>query len=145
MQFAHVAMVEIAPGVSVPGAALRLSFVRSDGPGGQNVNKRSTKAQLRVSIGDLPLDDEAKSRLRTIARSLRTAGDELIIADGRRRSQRQNAEACMERLARLIETARRAPTMRRATRPGKGAVMRRLEGKSKRGDTKKLRRPPPDA
>lgn len=136
------AVVRVAPGIEVLESALRFTYVRSDGPGGQNVNKRSTRAQLRVSIGDLPLDEPARERLRRIAGSLRTTGDELLLSDGRRRSQRQNAEACLERLGRLLEMASRPPTLRRATNPSKSSVRRRLDTKTRRGETKRRRQSP---
>jgi len=138
------AVVNLAPGVDVPASAIKLTFVRSDGPGGQNVNKRSTRAQLRVAIEQLPLDPKARERLRRIAGSLRTTGDELLISDGRRRSQQQNAQACFDRLARLIESARRAPTLRRATKPTRSSVRKRLDAKTQRGAIKRQRRDPED-
>lgn len=132
----------LAPGVIVPEEALRFQFVSSSGPGGQNVNKRATKAELRVHIDALGLDDDARQRLERLAGSRAIASGELIIVGERYRSQRRNRQDCLERLRQLVVRALERPKKRRPTRPTRGSVRRRLDEKSRRGEIKRLRRPP---
>ena len=131
-------------GVAVRWDVLRLTYSRSSGPGGQNVNKRATKATLRVSVGDLPIPNDAKDRLRARAGQLLTDGDELVISNGRRRTQERNKSACLERLGELIAQARVRPKTRKKTKPSRGAVERRLKEKKTRSDSKKRRNWKPD-
>ena len=141
--------VEIAPGVAVPAAALRFSFARSSGPGGQNVNKLATKAELRVSLADLPLPDRARRRLATLAGS-RLVGDdaaqpeagEVLIVSQSERSQARNRAECLEKLRDLLVRAMAEPKVRRKTRPSRGSVERRLEAKKSRGEIKRRRQGP---
>lgn len=139
--------VEIAPGVSVPGGVLRFTFVRSSGPGGQNVNKRSTKAELRVALADLPISHAAAARLVRLAgpAGARVTDDgEVLLTSDEMRSQRQNRDACLDRLRLLITRALVAPKPRRPTKPTKGSQRRRVESKRQRGETKQRRRKPSD-
>ncbi len=136
----EVAGVEIAPGVRVPPTALRFSYVSSSGPGGQNVNKRATKAVLRVSLGDLPLGERARDRLARLAKGWLAGEDgELVIQADEHRSQRRNRDACLERLRELIVRAMARPKPRIATRPGRGAIERRLRAKRERAEKKRRR------
>jgi len=132
----------LAPGVRVRDEAIEIVFVRSSGPGGQNVNKRATKAQLRVSLDAIPLEDRAMKRLRRLAKSAITTKDELIIEREDTRSQSRNRRACMDRLKELIARAVIEPKKRRETKPTKGSIRRRLDAKSRRSQTKRMRRPP---
>jgi len=149
--------VEIAPGLRVPDGVLRFSFARASGPGGQNVNKVSTKAELRVAVESLPLSGRARSRLRRLAGSRIvgaatitevtpeghtrevTRGGEIFIASGEHRSQSQNKSECMDRLRELLIEALAEPKRRRATRPTRGSVERRITEKKSRAQTKKRR------
>jgi ribosome-associated protein len=145
--------VPIAPGVRVHESVLRFSFARSSGPGGQNVNKLETKAELRVSIDDLPIPGRARGRLRTIAGDRITGAETFLDPDGRsrlrggelaltsqeHRSQSQNKTACMDKLRELLVAAMAEPKVRRKTRPSRGSIERRLEGKRRRGDIKRTR------
>ena len=132
--------LELAPGVIVPPPVVRFSFVSSGGPGGQNVNKRATKAELRLRLADLPLPSDALDRLAALAgRRLSDAG-ELVIAADEFRSQAQNRAACLERLRDLIVRAQVRPKRRRATRPTQGSRERRLAGKKARSEVKRARR-----
>ncbi|HZW09175.1 MAG TPA: alternative ribosome rescue aminoacyl-tRNA hydrolase ArfB [Phycisphaerales bacterium] len=138
--------VEIAPGVRLPPAALRFSYASSSGPGGQNVNKRATKAVLRVALDDLPVDARVRARLERFAKGW-LAGDsddgaapELVIHADEHRSQRRNREACLERLRELLVRAMARPKPRVATRPGRGAVERRLRAKREQAEKKGRRR-----
>ncbi len=131
--------IELAPGIRVPEAALSFTFVSSGGPGGQNVNKRATKAELRIPLHAIPLHGAAKDRLVEFSgRRLSDAGELVITAD-EHRSQGQNRSACLERLRELLIHAMAVPKRRRKTRPSKGSVERRIEGKKRRADTKRRR------
>lgn len=124
----------------IPDRDLTLSFVRSSGPGGQNVNKVATAVQLRFALADCAaLSEPVKSRLRKLAgRRLTEDGAILIIARSHR-SQDQNRREAFERLAGLIERALIVPRARRATRPTRASRERRLESKSQRQRTKQRR------
>ncbi len=130
-------------GVDVAPSALRFSFVASSGPGGQNVNKRRTRAELRVWVKDLRLDPAAAERLRAMSgpmgAGLVTEEGELIIECDEHRSQGRNKDEAVERLERLIRAAVARPKVRKPTKPSKGAKRRRLEDKKQRGAIKKRR------
>jgi ribosome-associated protein len=132
--------VHLAPGVWAPSRALRYSFVQSSGPGGQNVNKRSTKAVLRVALADLGLRDEVAERLRSGAGHRLTQEDELVLSSDEHRSQRRNREACLDLLRALLVEASRRPKKRKPTKPSRGAVQRRIDEKKQRSETKARRR-----
>lgn len=137
--------IELAPGVRVPPSALAFSFARSSGPGGQNVNKLETKAQLRVPL--LVIEERigppALARLLVLAGpSHVSANGELMITSEETRSQRMNKDACLKRLRTLLVSALRVPQARRATRPTRGSRERRLASKSRRATTKRGRSSP---
>lgn len=132
--------VEVAPRLTVPGSVLRFAFARSSGPGGQNVNKRSTKAELRVRLTDLPLAPAIAERLAHGARGQLTTDGEIVIAADEHRSQGQNRDECLARLRRLIVAAQHIPKARRKTRPTRGSVERRIAEKKSRSRIKKDRR-----
>lgn len=134
--------VQIAGRVVVAKSALRFTFVPSPGPGGQNVNKRATKAQLRVSVAELNLPAGAAKRLEDLAGPSRMAGDELVITSDEHRSQKRNRDACLDRLRELVARALVRPKTRKPTKPSRGAVQRRIDEKKQRGETKRRRRPP---
>jgi ribosome-associated protein len=132
--------LEIAPGVRVAAEAVRFSFVSSGGPGGQNVNKRATKAEMRVFLADLPLHPEALERLVALAGQRVTEAGELVITADEHRSQGRNRAECLARLRELIVRAKVRPRKRKATRPGRGAVERRLMAKREMAEKKSRRR-----
>ena len=134
--------VEIAPNRFIAAEALRLSYIQSSGPGGQNVNKRATKCRLRVFLADLPLSDAQRRRFRTSAGGRVTDADELILESDEHRTQAQNRRACMDRLRELVLRSLVPPKKRIATTPTRGSRERRLGAKKQRGETKKRRRPP---
>lgn len=134
--------VTLAKNVYVPHDALRFTFVASRGPGGQNVNKRATCAQLRVRILDIPISSDARSRLRRLAGARFIAGGEILLTADEFRSQIRNRQACIDRLSELVTAAIRKPKARKPTKPSRSAVRRRLEEKKQRGETKRRRRPP---
>jgi len=125
--------------------AIGISFVRSSGPGGQNVNKRSTKAQLRINIDEIPLNDRARARLLRLGRGAINTKNELVLNADDTRSQSRNRKACMDRLREIIMRAMIEPKARRATKPTRGSVRRRLEEKKQRSQTKQRRRPPDES
>jgi ribosome-associated protein len=135
--------IELAPGVSVAADALRLQYARSSGPGGQNVNKVSSKAELWVAVEALVgLSDRARARLREQAGSRLTKADEIHLASDESRSQESNRQIVLDRLREMIVRARHEPKVRRKTKPSRAARQRRLEGKKRRSETKALRRKP---
>jgi ribosome-associated protein len=134
--------MEIKPGLSIPENELTFSFFRSSGPGGQNVNKVATAAQLRFDIHNSPsLPAEMKERLAILAGSRMTQDGMLVIEAKRYRTQEQNRADALLRLAVLIEKASHRPRVRHATQPSLTARIKRVETKKKRGAVKKLRQP----
>lgn len=135
--------LSVTPGVEIPDSDVALSFVRSSGPGGQNVNKVASAVQLRFDLQrSTALAPEVKARLRALSgRRLTSEGAILIIARNHRtqESNRREAEA---RLTDLIKCALVAPKPRKATKPTRAARERRLEQKTQRRRTKRLRGKP---
>ena len=133
-------MLEIAPGFALPEEELVERFVRSSGPGGQNVNKVATAVELRFDIAGSPSLPEAV-RARLLARRDRrlTAEGVLVISAQRFRTQERNREDARERLAAFVEAGRHAPKPRVATRPSRAAKQRRLEAKRERSTIKQGR------
>ncbi|MGQ0629371.1 MAG: alternative ribosome rescue aminoacyl-tRNA hydrolase ArfB [Phycisphaerales bacterium] len=132
--------VAVAPGVRVDSAALRFAFSRSSGPGGQNVNKRSTKAELRVRPWALPLSESVLRRLLEGVQGFMTDDGDLLIVCDEHRSQGQNKDGCLERLRAMIVRAQAVPKRRIKTRPTRGSKERRIADKKARGETKRDRR-----
>lgn len=135
--------IELAPGVFVAAGDARFTFSRSSGPGGQAVNKLSTRARLRVPVEAIRgLSAAARDRLRKLAGRRLTGEDVLVLVASGTRSQLDNRRACIERLRRLVTAARTAPKKRKRTKPSKAARERRLEGKRRVGKKKEARRKP---
>jgi ribosome-associated protein len=133
--------IELAPGVTIPESAIRLQYSRSSGPGGQNVNKVNTRAQLWAPIAAISgLSESAIERLRGIAPSRITAEDEILIEAEVERTQEGNRQAVFDRLRDLIEQARKEPKRRRRTKPSRAAKERRVKAKRQRGEVKSKRR-----
>jgi len=136
--------VELAPGVRAPEDVLRFRAMRSSGPGGQNVNKVSTKIELRIELTGIPISASAKARLRRAASHLVTGDDELVISCDEHRSQRRNRQTCLDRLRELLVACMTPPKPRKKTKPTAGSKKRRLATKRKRGEVKRSRRAPED-
>jgi ribosome-associated protein len=132
---------DLAPGVRAVAGALRFSFARGSGPGGQNVNKVSTRAELRIAVNDIiGMHPEAVDRLRQFAGKRLNREDEIVIHAGEHRSQRDNREACLVRLRELIAKAIVIPRIRRKTKPSRGSKERRLQSKRVTGEKKAQRK-----
>jgi ribosome-associated protein len=132
--------VEINGSLSVPDRDLTWSFIRASGPGGQNVNKVATAVQLRFDLaGTDSLDPAVKERLRSLAGRRLTGDGALIIVARNQRTQEGNRREALERLVELVRRALVAPKARRPTRPTRASRERRLETKTQRRTTKRLR------
>jgi ribosome-associated protein len=128
---------------AIPEGEYTLTYVRSPGPGGQNVNKVSSACELRFGVGATTLLDEAgRQRLRVMAGRRLTLLDEIVLEAHRHRSREANRRDAITRLEELIIAARHVPKARKATRPSRVARARRLEGKRLRKDRKRLRAKP---
>ena len=133
--------MEVAPGVYVPASAWRVQFARSGGPGGQNVNKLNTKAELWVHVESLTgITAGARQRLRRAAGRRLTLADEIHLVSETERGQEGNRAAVFQRLREMIIQARVEPKVRRKTKPSRAAKARRLEGKKRRSAIKENRR-----
>ena len=127
----------------IPEGEYTLAYVRSPGPGGQNVNKVASACELRFTVAATSLLDEGgKQRLRGLAGRRLTQTDEIVLEAHRHRSQEANRRDAITRLEDLIIAARHVPKPRRKTKPGHAAKARRLEGKRQRKDVKRLRARP---
>jgi len=132
--------IRLAPGVELPPSAVRFTATRSSGPGGQNVNKRSTKVELRTHIEAIPISEAARKRLAVLLGERLTDDGEIVITSDEHRSQRQNRDGAIDRLSELVRVSMVTPKRRVKTKPSKGAQQRRLTEKKHRGETKKRRR-----
>lgn len=128
----------------MPRRVLRFAFSRGSGPGGQNVNKVSSRVQLRVALKAIAevIGEEATQRLRQQQATRINEADELIIVAEDTRSQLTNRRRCVARLGAMMVQARKRPRVRKATRPSKAMHERRLESKTKRSRIKRMRRKP---
>ncbi len=124
----------------IPSRELRATFVRSSGPGGQNVNKLSTKVELRFAFdASENLSPSQKQRLMRRHPSHVNRAGELIITCDETRSQATNLELARQRLRAMVLEIRRAPRTRRPTRPSRSSIARRLDDKRRRSVIKKQR------
>jgi ribosome-associated protein len=133
--------IELAPGVRVPESALTVQFARSGGPGGQNVNKLNTKAEIWLAMDAVRgrITQRAFDRLVKLAGKRLTLDGQIHLASEAHRSQEQNRQEAMERLRELLVSAMVEPKVRRKTKPSRRAKERRLEGKRRRSIVKARR------
>jgi ribosome-associated protein len=133
-------MIRVNDHISIDEGEIEESFIRSSGPGGQNVNKLATAVQLRFDVRHSPsLPHEVRARLERLAGRRLTRDGVLVITAQRHRTQERNRADAVERLVELIRAAAVRPTPRRPTRPTFGSKVRRLEGKKRRSGVKAMR------
>ena len=138
-------MIKVNDRIALDEAELEERFVRSSGPGGQNVNKVSTAVQLRFDAASSPsLPHAVRTRLLRLAGSRATSSGVLVITAERFRSQARNRADALERLVELIRKAAQPVKPRRPTRPTRASRERRLTEKKHRGDVKRARRSAPE-
>jgi ribosome-associated protein len=127
--------------MDIPEQELRFTFSRSSGAGGQNVNKVNTKATLHWDPAtNTSIPDAVKERLRRLHPHITNDNGEVVIISQEHRTQRGNIEACRDKLLALLREASIVPKKRRKTKPTKGSVEKRLQGKKRDSDTKRQRR-----
>ena len=132
-------MLQISNAVTIPATELDFSAVRSQGPGGQNVNKVASAIHLRFDIPNSSLPDFYKQRLLALNDSRITKEGVLIIKSQEHRTQELNREAALARLSALIKSATVIQKKRRPSKPSRNSQRKRMDSKTKHGNTKKLR------
>ncbi len=139
-------MIHITEDISIDEGEIQEDFIRSSGPGGQNVNKVATAVQLRFDVRNSPsLPDEVRERLAKLAGKRLTENGEIIITAKRFRTQGKNREDALNRLLELIHKATQTPKARRKRKPSLISKQRRLDEKRKRSKKKQQRRFDPGA
>ncbi len=134
-------VLEVGSAIRVPLTEFRFTFARSGGPGGQNVNKVSTKATLHWPVSCTPsLPDDVRNRLMARHRRQVNKQGELVVHSQRFRDRERNIEDCLEKLQAMLERAAQRPKPRKKTRPTAASQRRRLDDKRARSETKSRRR-----
>jgi ribosome-associated protein len=134
-------MIRVTPAIGIDESELHFDFVRSSGPGGQNVNKVATAVQLRFDAAHSPsLSEEVRRRLVRIAGKKVTTEGVLVITARRHRTQQKNRDDAVNRLVELVRRASVVPKARRKTRPTRASKQRRLVEKRWKSETKRTRR-----
>lgn len=132
-------MLEITPDFHIDERELQFEYIRASGPGGQNVNKVATAAQLRFDVRSSSLPEEAKARLISLAGKRVSSGGILMIEAKRFRTQEQNRADAIRRFVELARKSLSKPKARARTKPTKAAREKRLKEKKARGEIKRIR------
>ena len=132
-------MLRVSHNLAIDEDDIDIAFVRASGPGGQNVNKLATAAQLRFDTSKAALPDDARARLTRLAGQRLTKEGVIVIHAQRFRTQERNRADAIDRLLEMLREAMVRPVPRRATKPTFGSKQRRLEGKKRRSDVKAKR------
>ena len=134
-------MIFITPTIAIHENEIKLNFIRSSGPGGQNVNKVATTVQLRFDVKNSPsLSDAVRARLMHLSGEKMTKDGILIIQAGRFRTQERNRQDAVDRLIKLIRKASEPPKTRIKPKPSKASKERILAAKRRRSALKRTRR-----
>ena len=136
-------MIQITDDITISESDIQVKFVRSTGPGGQNVNKLSTAAQLRFDVKNTALPEGLRNRLISLAGKKMTEQGELLITASRFRTQDRNRQDAFDKLAALIRRAAVPPKARKPTVPTRASNERRLKSKRHRGKIKQIRKSNP--
>jgi ribosome-associated protein len=127
--------------VQIPAEELEISYARSSGPGGQNVNKVNSKAVVKWDfMNSEVLSLDAKARLVNIAANKINSEDLIVVSSDESRDQRKNLDLCLQKLSELADQAKHRPKVRKKTKPSKGAKAARLRDKKALGEKKSSRK-----